>query len=271
VAGYAGTSPLYGAYVAGLMVDYLSEHTSAARTEKLGDGHKVEPADFKTDTHHSLSRASTYPGTLPNNSSPSTIVHSPPIPDAVSSPNPSDAGMTLVGAFEAYISPLINRLLLPLFFASIGYSIPFIPLFRGAVIWRGIVYALLMVLGKAICGLWIVFWPSKSTQEAKVRPGEPSAQSPFAGWKGGVFLGMAMVARGEIGLLYVFFYSCTRVASHLLYSISQIAQTTRAPLLERDEFLIVTWAIVLCTIIGPVGVGRVISRWGKLVLDGGWD
>jgi hypothetical protein len=54
-------------------------------------------------------------------------------------------------------------------------------------------------------------------------------------------------------------------------SISQIAYHTTTPLLVEDEFLIVTWAIVICTIVGPVGVGWAVKRWGRRILDGGWE
>jgi hypothetical protein len=53
--------------------------------------------------------------------------------------------------------------------------------------------------------------------------------------------------------------------------IAQIAYSTPEPLLDNDEFLITIWAIVLCTIIGPAGVGYLVKKWGKTVADGGWD
>lgn len=53
--------------------------------------------------------------------------------------------------------------------------------------------------------------------------------------------------------------------------ISQIALHTPEPLLSNDEFLIVTWGIILCTIVGPLAVGILVKRWGKLVLTGGLD
>ena len=36
----------------------------------------------------------------------------------------------------------------PLFFASIGFAIPFVDLWTGERIWKGIVYTLLMALAK---------------------------------------------------------------------------------------------------------------------------
>ena len=53
--------------------------------------------------------------------------------------------------------------------------------------------------------------------------------------------------------------------------ISQIALHTPDPLLSDDEFLVVTWGIILCTIVGPLAVGVLVKRWGKLVLAGGLE
>lgn len=50
--------------------------------------------------------------------------------------------------FEKYISGAQKLILEPLFFASIGFSIPFKRLWTGNVIWRGIVFSLLMAIGK---------------------------------------------------------------------------------------------------------------------------
>jgi hypothetical protein len=65
-------------------------------------------------------------------------------------------------------------------------------LWTGESIWKGIVYAILMIFAKAICGLWLFIWPLK---------GRSKDVSRLAGWRAALFLGLAMVARGEIGLL----------------------------------------------------------------------
>jgi Kef-type K+ transport system membrane component KefB len=143
-AGYGGTSPLYGAYVAGLSVAYLC----SVEAEKIPTPEVME-MDVACDS----------------SSSPAEYGISPP---------------SLMSAFDTYVAKPLAYLLLPVFFGSIGYSIPFVPLFRGRVIWRGIVYAVLMALGKILCGAWV--WRRKS-------------------WRAALFLGGAMVARGEIGLL----------------------------------------------------------------------
>jgi len=53
--------------------------------------------------------------------------------------------------------------------------------------------------------------------------------------------------------------------------ISQIAYHTPDPLYSEQEFLVVIWAILLATIIGPIGAGWVIKRWREDVMRGGWD
>lgn len=50
--------------------------------------------------------------------------------------------------FEAFISGPQAFVLEPLFFASIGFAIPFKKIWTGTVIWRGIVLSLLMAVGK---------------------------------------------------------------------------------------------------------------------------
>jgi Kef-type K+ transport system membrane component KefB len=69
-----------------------------------------------------------------------------------------------------------------------------------------------------------------------------------------LLVGFAMIARGEIGFL---------IAS---LSQSSGTLTLRDPVLtgngsSSDEILLVIiWAVVLCTIIGPIGVGIVVKR-----------
>jgi preprotein translocase subunit Sss1 len=65
-------------------------------------------------------------------------------------------------------------------------------------------------------------------------------------------VGVGMVARGEIG-----------------YLISALAESkgifgATADGQSPEIFLIVTWAITLCTIIGPISVGLVVNRVRKL-------
>ncbi|EKC97254.1 sodium-hydrogen antiporter [Trichosporon asahii var. asahii CBS 8904] len=214
VAGYAGTSLLYGVYVSGLCIAYMCDSNVPA---DMGTGLPLAESHAPRLGHPTSESATT------NETSTMAVEE-------------EASELSLIDAFDATVPPVLNTLLLPIFFGSIGYSIPFIPLWRGTIIWKGIIYAVLMTAGKMVCGAWIF---ALHGQKA---------------WRAAVFLGMAMVARGEIGLL-----------------ISQIALHTPDPLLSDDEFLIVTWGIILCTIVGPLAVGVLVKRWGKLVLAGGLD
>jgi hypothetical protein len=131
------------------------------------------------------------------------------------------------------------QLLAPLFFASIGLSIPFLDLWTGTIIWRGVVYSVLMTLGKVLVGGLILaidafhkdsLDPSATRQKSRKSEALPSrslstcavprhrnaASSTSALNKGSrlrrgtrileeslpaaSFLGFALVARGEIGV-----------------------------------------------------------------------
>jgi Kef-type K+ transport system membrane component KefB len=173
-AGYAGTSPLYGSYIAGLACAYLSEAEPSSSPPK---SLSVELLPTRKPT-----RSYTFPSTT---SPMATPVHSPPrrSSDSIADGHPRKE-LGLRSTFEELVAPLLNHLLLPIFFGSIGYCIPFVPLWQWRVIWRGIIYAILMMSGKVICGAWLLLWKRRKS-----------------GWRGAIFLGLAMIARGEIGLL----------------------------------------------------------------------
>ena len=63
---------------------------------------------------------------------------------------------------------------------------------------------------------------------------------------------MAMVARGEIGLLII-----------------EIGYNNTA-YVTKPAFLTAVWAILLNTIIGPVVVGLIVKHKGKALADGPW-
>lgn len=140
------------------------------------------------------------------------------------------AGMTFTclpsfDASEIYSSRLgsLQSLLSSFFFASIGYSIPLTSLFDRQVVWKGFVYAALMVIGKLVCGAWMFVL----AQEQTIRDA--------------VLVSWAMVTRGEIGLL-----------------LAGLGRSSGV--LSEDAFAIVIWAIVLCTLSGPIGVGFTLRK-----------
>lgn len=60
----------------------------------------------------------------------------------------ADKSPTFVHTFEAYLMGVQEYLMAPLFFASIGFAIPFVQLWTGKRIWRGILFTLLMAFAK---------------------------------------------------------------------------------------------------------------------------
>lgn len=317
---YAGTSNLFAAYLAGAAVTWLgdsvtineplSNDTTPAQPRRRPQSNGAPSTDSSSDNN------STTPDVQPPNS-----------------PQESSSGHAV---YSKFYSPAVETLLRPLFFASIGFAIPITRMFSGRVIWRGLVYTLLMVFAKLICGLWLVRFSapvprakavSRVLQSFKLRgeksPGKttttggeksPQAvdstaafasnqQSPQQGAQNAaaqrrhgtsapttnivddpnhaaaaasssssspnsnstantsrkrtssppspkslypsLILGSAMVSRGEIGFL-----------------ISSVAESNGVFGAggESEEFLVVTWAILLCTLIGPITVGLLVKR-----------
>jgi hypothetical protein len=157
-------------------------------------------------------------------------------------------------------------------------------MFRGAIVWRGMVYTVLMILGKLACGLVLVRFtstpakvqipdrqqntattaadetpasqdgnqqriPSANSKRKRQTPRKlPKPQSLYPS----LMLGSAMVARGEIGFLI----------SSLAESNGVFGTVEGGG--SSDIFLVATWAILLCTIIGPVSIGAMVNRVKKL-------
>ncbi|GIZ48947.1 hypothetical protein CKM354_001199000 [Cercospora kikuchii] len=217
IAAYAGTSILFGAFLAGSFLTYLPS--------KHPDGPFVV-----------LSREQ---GEKEKHKSP-TFIHT----------------------FEYYCLDFQVYILEPLFFASIGFAIPFLDLWTGEAIWHGVVYTLLMMLGKFLVGIWLPVWASCSTSKGNTGKSElPSVEKAAdAGHAAkvkpsiypGLLLGMAMVARGEIGLLIV----------EIGYN--------NTPYVTQAGFLTAIWAILLNTILGPIAVGLLVKYKADQIAHGDW-
>ncbi|KAL3447248.1 Sodium/hydrogen exchanger family-domain-containing protein [Aspergillus insuetus] len=248
IAAYAGTSVLFGAFLAGTFLSYIpSKHPEApfvvaSREEGEREAHKSP-----------------------------TFVHT----------------------FERYLVDVQKYLMEPLFFASVGFAIPFVQLWTGKRIWRGVVFTLLMVFAKFIVGIWIPIWqvlfPSKFKDQNQASSGnkktkqpqdeesnnresttntntprsetsekqhtqtpKPSSKLSSITWLSALLLGSAMVARGEIGLLII-----------------EIGYNETSYVTE-DGFITGVWAILLNTIIGPVTVGLLVKAYGKRIGEGEW-
>ncbi|KAI9069552.1 hypothetical protein FKP32DRAFT_1753760 [Trametes sanguinea] len=225
-------------------------------------------------------------------------------------------------AFGRIFGSVQDYILLPLFFASIGFAIPFVDLWRPAIIWRGVLYSLLMCLAKLAVGLPILLYeplmvyvpstlhnirrrfvtlghkmqsalssnvrrvrlavlrkatgpppqttrPATSAGNSRPKNVEASSSTPAvttgepprgsAAIHAAAFMGIAMVARGEIGLL-----------------IAQLARggggegETPTGLLGEDAYLLCIWAILVCTLVGPMSLGFVVRKWGAKVSSGVW-
>ncbi|KAF4579609.1 Hsp70 ATPase ssc1 [Pleurotus pulmonarius] len=200
-ARYAGTSDLFGAYLAGILLNFLAK------------GYATEDAVLAVEEQKST------------HSHPPSVVHE---------------GL-LTSTFTQYILPALQTFLYPIFFASIGIALPIRALGvadgSSAVIWRGVVYAILMFLAKAVVGLTILLWPAPKITEVEAAVGHlpPTLTRPQAS----VFLGLAMVARGEIALI-----------------VAQLARPILTHSGESEEaYAVVIWAILLCTVGGAICVG----------------
>ncbi|KAL2782632.1 Sodium/hydrogen exchanger family-domain-containing protein [Aspergillus keveii] len=251
IAAYAGTSVLFGAFLAGTFLTYIpSKHPEApfvvtSREEGEREAHKSP-----------------------------TFVHT----------------------FERYLVDVQKYLMEPLFFASVGFAIPFVQLWTGMRIWRGVLFTLLMVFAKFIVGIWVIIWqalfnskgrkqlsrgqkktkrkqpqdeeshtheaPTNSRDNDVSQTGTSEKQPPSqlklshkstrTVWLSGLLLGSAMVARGEIGLLII-----------------EIGYNETSYVTE-DGFITGVWAILLNTIIGPVSVGLLVKAYGKRIGEGEW-
>lgn len=77
------------------------------------------------------------------------------------------------------------------------------------------------------------------------------------------FMGLAMVARGEIGLLIA---QIARGGG----GASSDANSTES-LLRDEAFVVCIWAILLCTLVSPITVGYLVSRRRMSITQGIWQ
>ena len=308
-ASYAGTSALFAAYEAGACINWWDNLPLGSRPQKQSSP---------------TSNSESSPGSNAEHSPPEYRAAHEEQRSQVGSPNSMsrlvDASVSTTGTaiYETYFAQPVQCILKPLFFASIGFSVPISRMFHGPIVWRGVAYAMLMVVGKILCGAWLVrfhidwkshfltlvkllvperlsmpFGKSRATvkpdsevnsgkanleeeqrsqsrlpaaepmREGEVvafyKPKLPDRDEGTAGLSEATkaprslypaaILGSAMVARGEIGFLV----SSIAAGKGIFNSKAQI-----------DVFLIVTWAIVLCTVIGPISVGVLVRTLRKI-------
>ncbi|PYH88931.1 hypothetical protein BO71DRAFT_453760 [Aspergillus ellipticus CBS 707.79] len=302
-ATYAGASSLFAAYLAGLIVSWVDGVIAEAK----GPEPSAPSAGSRSDAH-----------TDPNREQPESRSAAEP---SSRPPSLHEERPTGEKVYHQYYQEPVNRILLPLFFASIGFSIPVTEMFRGSVVWRGVVYALLMTLGKMITGLWLVrvslsplsrsvtamrrlfsfvrvactFKANDGQKGGKPRKSQtrspPSNAAANTDGPAGVakesgaeessssgilaarapeqvsppptaalppkpkslyppcILGLAMVARGEVGYLIA-----SLAQSQGMFAGSKAGEKT------SDIYLIIIWAISICTLVGPISVGTLVRR-----------
>lgn len=99
--------------------------------------------------------------------------------------------------------------------------------------------------------LWDLIFPGAAGEPQQGNPASPqrSPSSVLSHWAAATLLGMAMVARGEIGLLII-----------------QLGRND-TDFVSEEAFLVCIWAIVLNTIIGPLSVGVLLRRFDRTIAE----
>jgi Kef-type K+ transport system membrane component KefB len=265
-AQYAGTSELFGAYLAGLLLTYIFGFLSLQKQRDLELNAPIN-TEMRTSSKDDAHTKQIY--------------------------NPQSA-------FEKYIVSALNTIFSPVFFASIGSALPIRSLgsINGSnkVVWRGLLYSLLMVVAKLAVGIWIFFWPDRRLQAGRYRKQnrqprnrgapssspnrqadisleavpsdrqtepspttctsavqqttESSSHSALSRTRSALLLGVAMVARGEIALIVA------QLARPLLVPTNSENGATSS--MQSEPFAVVVWAILVSTVGGAVGVGLVL-------------
>ncbi|KAF2866554.1 Sodium/hydrogen exchanger family-domain-containing protein [Massariosphaeria phaeospora] len=298
-ATYAGTSNLLAAYIAGAVISWWD--SEVPHLGSCASSETPNPVEGKAQPKGSVQNADEPLEPEPTPTAGSDQVVTEP---STSDKEASNKTTTGEAVYERYYQQAVSRILQPFFFASIGFSIPVTRMFRASIVWRGLVYAILMTFGKLVCGLWLVrfssgpgkntpskllsrlklpsaahFWgkstaklsgenpidparsntassggiasPAVTGNTAVTSQAAPSPPKPFS-LHPPLILALAMTARGEIGFLI----SAVAESKGVFSSSSTTGDLSS----ESDIFLVVTWAIVLCTILGPLGVGLSVRR-----------
>ncbi|KAI0138949.1 Sodium/hydrogen exchanger [Hypoxylon sp. NC0597] len=335
-ASFAGASVLLAAYLAGIVVAWWgdAQRGNSGQPEEQSLGGST-PASESSEAQQTVESNEESKSTTGDRRASEAAVATDDALTTSQATTPSERQQDQVprsngsDIYKIYYSQAVNQILKPFFFASIGFSIPISDMFSGEVVWRGVIYSILMAIGKILCGLWLVRFPvsmgslaekfgsfvssryrllfsrfrrhrksnlpspketpaegpqpgpiSQVAENAMSRDGQgvlsPSQEEPReatipsqsnnASARFGTpakplslypaaIVSSAMVARGEIGFLI----SAVAESNGVFRRPSDDASIGASAL-----FLVVTWAIVLCTIIGPICVGVLVRRVKKL-------
>ncbi|KAG6887203.1 hypothetical protein C0992_000118, partial [Termitomyces sp. T32_za158] len=178
---------------------------------------------------------------------------------ACSSESPHASG----ALHQRYLQQIQDYILLPFFFASIGFAVPIREMFAPRVVWKGIVYTALMVSAKFLTGAWILLssesfagkatsTSTTTTANVTTNNARPVQAPDITRTKAALLVGFAMVARGEVAFL-----------------IASIAQS--AGIFANSEiYAVIVWAAVLCTVVGPIGTGVVVKAMASRGCEPGY-
>ena len=311
-ASFAGASVLLAAYLSGILIAWWDAECAELDSTTPDSGNETEVPDNLAENEHRSERPTASQEQGPGEEGRGTT---PGREEGQRAPVKS--GTTGSEVYQHYYLEAVERVLKPFFFASIGFSIPISNMFEGAILWRGIVYSVLMMIGKLLCGLWLVRFPlspiqalksvlssvlsryhafvssirrrwsgnkpeasepagdrrhsgtqnaSVSSEDSSNAPGPAGSGAPAGAplppvkplslYPAGV-ISFAMVSRGEIGFLI----SSVAESKGIFQSASESEQGATE---VSELFLLVTWAIVLCTIVGPICVGLLVKRIKRL-------
>lgn len=240
-ATYAGASNLTAAYIIGAAISWWDDETSNSIDSQNKAYNKNENA--------------------PDLNNPSSLEND--LLDDAGKYKKHKELFTGIKIFEEYYGQVVGKVLRPLFFASIGFSIPITQMFTGRLIWRGFIYAFLMSVSKLVCGLWLIRFKHLATTINKPKVKDTESCSTVRTTEtyyrvnilASVLLGLAMVPRGEIGFLI-----SSLAESNGVFSSNGEPSSSGT---SSDVYVIVTWAIVFCTFIGPVCVGFLVRKIKK--------
>ncbi|CAF0970731.1 unnamed protein product [Adineta steineri] len=201
--------------------------------------------------------------------------------------------------FEKYIKVVKEYIFAPFFFASIGFAVPFLDLWHGQELWQGILYALLMIFGKIITGVWIIIWtyvsphwkkpvavniPSTIPTEISMIERPPtlplSSSSPVLITHRNISSDVPHNNRTETIAPSVTVKKSRSVYPALLVGLSMVSRGeigflianigVSTSVLSAKAFIVTIWAILLNTILGPIAVGLTIKILGSKLSDGLW-
>ncbi|KAJ5175051.1 uncharacterized protein N7482_000928 [Penicillium canariense] len=312
-ASYAGTSGLFAAYLAGACISWFDDLMMSIQKSIQ---HRRNTTSATSDASLACLEMARRASASNAKSQPNTEGSSPSSMDSSASAMNQDNTRIIPGqqTFDLYCKQPLHYILCPFFFASVGFAIPVTQMFQGEVVWRGIVYTLLMALGKIVTGIWIlpitisplaglirlrravalpISWcmsrrkqdterhlssPNKKAKKAARPPRSPadtstsqqsspnevrsstlserstSLEKTRSLYPASIF-GLAMIARGEIGYLIA---SVAETGG--IFAVSGPGGDKGTDNETSQIYLVVVWAITLCTTIGPICVGTLVKR-----------